>query len=638
MLQAIREKAQGWIAWVIVIFISIPFALWGIQEYLGVGGEPKVAVVDGDEITQRMLDRRTRDFRESLRASLGDAYRADLFEDTTLKAQVREAMIEERVLVKHAHDWNLRTADGQARGFIASIPAFQRDGRFDQQLYDAAVRNRGMSAAGFEESVRQDMAVGQLRGGIRDTAFVTDHALREQVRLSDQTRTVRHVRIPVVAFRDEVVVNDDALRSFYEANPDRYRTPEQVRLAYLVLDAAELGQFVEVDEPALRDYFSAHRAEFVAREERALRHILVAVTPGADESAEQAAADKAAALLDRLRVGEDFAALAQANSDDPGSASNGGDLGWVEKGLMVAAFEEAAFALDKAAISAPVRTEFGYHIIQATDIRGGSGAGFEDLRDQVEESYRRFEAENLYFDYAERLAESAYENAASLTPAAEMLGLVIQESDWFTRAGMASGVLGSPRVTDAAFSDDVLLEGNNSDLIEVGNQRAVVVRILEHQLAGVKPFDENRALVEQDLIADSAATAAQTAGAAAVERLSTGETTLVDVAGPYDGAPEGPQTVRRDAATLPPGVVSAAFAVEPPAAGASAVTGVAAANGDYFVIVVDAVVPGDPDKLEDEARVALAEQMVRRQAEGTLRHVVGDLRKRTEIELLPIGD
>jgi len=637
MLQAIREKAQGWIAWAIVILISIPFALWGIQEYLGVGGEPKVAVVDGDEITQRMLDQRTREFRENLRASLGDAYRADLFEDAVLKSQVREAMIEERVLAKFASDWNLRTSDAQARGFIASLQAFQRDGRFDQQLYDAALRNRGLSAAGFEESVRQDLAVGQLRGGIRDTAFLTEAALRERIRLSDEQRTLRHVRIPSSAFEGDVQIDDASLREFYAANTDRYRTPERVRLAYLVLDADELGQLVEVNEAALRDYFGSHRGEFVAREERALRHILLAIPPDADAAARQAAMDEAAALLERLRAGEDFAALAAEHSDDPGSAGNGGDLGWVERGLMVPAFEEAAFALEPMQFSEPVTTDFGVHIIQVTDLRGGSDATFEDVRDQVDASYRRFEAETLYFDYAERLAETAYENAGSLTPAAEALGLTIQESDWFTRNQPLPGLMASPRVVDAAFSDDVLGEGNNSDLIELGPQRAIVLRILEHEPAGVLGFEDNRAMIEQDYVAEQAALAAEEAGEAATTRLNGGETTLEELAAIYGGPVQGPQTVSRDSADLPADVVDQAFAAQRPSAQAPVYTGVAA-QGDYFVIALDAVADGDLERLDAASREALAEQVASRQAEGMLRHVIEDMRQRTDIELRPIGD
>ena len=282
-MQAIREKAQGWIAWAIVILISVPFALWGIQEYLGVGSEPEVAVVEGEKITQRMLDQRTRDFRENMRLSLGDAYRADLFEDSTLKRQVLDGMVEEVVLAKNAVDWNLRTSDMQARGFISSIPAFQRDGRFDQQSYETAVRNRGMSRAGFEQNVRQDLLLGQLRSGVRDSAFVTETELATRVRLNNEKRKLSYARVAADQFRDQIEFSEDDLKSYYEANLDRYRTPERVKLSYVLLDAATLGSLIDVNEEALEQYFEDHRTEFVAPEERAMRHILISVSPSATE-------------------------------------------------------------------------------------------------------------------------------------------------------------------------------------------------------------------------------------------------------------------------------------------------------------------------------------------------------------------
>ncbi|MCB1798406.1 MAG: SurA N-terminal domain-containing protein, partial [Gammaproteobacteria bacterium] len=511
MLQAIREKAQGWIAWTIVILISVPFALWGIQEYLGVGGEPEVAVVNGEKITQRMLDQRVRDFRENLRFSLGDNYSAELFDDARLKPQVLNAMVEERLLTDSASDWNLRTGDAQARGFIVTVPAFQRDGRFDQQAYEAAVRNRGMSRVNFEQGVRQDLALSQLRSGIRETVFVTETDLSARVRLGAEQRTVRYARLPASSFIDQAVPSEEQLRRYYESNQDRYRTPERVQVNYLLLDASALGSLVDVNDEALQQYFRDHRAEFVAREERAMRHILITVAPGAGDDEVAKAQGKADDLLAQLRGGADFASLAQANSDDPGSAKSGGDLGWVERGLMVPAFEDAAFTLAKGDFSDPVRTEFGFHIIQVTDVRGGSDAAFADMRDKVEAAYRKFEAENLYFDYAERLAQSAYENSASLTPAAEALGLTVRTTDWVTRSGQLPAPLDAPKVMNAVFSDDVLTEGHNSELIEVGPQRAVVLRVAEHEAAGVLGFDQNRKTIESDFRrANASELAAQT--------------------------------------------------------------------------------------------------------------------------------
>ncbi len=638
MLQAIREKAQGWIAWAIVILISIPFALWGIQEYLGVGGEPEVAVVNGDPITQRMLDQRTRDFRENMRFSMGENFNPVLFEDSTLKPRVLEAMIEEKVLTDTSNNWNLRTSDLQARAYIAAVPAFQRDGQFDQQAYDAVVRNRGMSRAGFEQSVRQELAVSQLRGGIRETAFVTERDMAERIRLQQEKRSVAYARIPAAAYRDSIEVTPALLRDYYNANPAPFRTPERIRLAYLLLDSATLGQFVEVNEDGLRQYFEEHRAEFVGREERAMRHILVAVNAGADDAAVEAARGEAQGLLDQVRSGGDFAALAEQHSDDPGSAGSGGDLGWVERGVMVPPFEEAGFALAKGQVSDLVRTDFGFHIIEVTDIRGGSEAGFEDLRDQVEAAYRAFEGENLYFEYAERLAESAYENADSLAPAAEALGLTVQTTDWVTRTSRLEGALAAPKVINLAFSEDVLVQGNNSELIEVAGAQSLVLRVAEHEPAGIRPFDDNLDLVEEYYRRDKMAQTAAETGDALIKELRAGGKTLAQVASTHAWQLEQGRTVGRNDLDVPAEIVRIVFELPPPAAGSPVYSGVAAANGDYLLIEVTSAEGGSLDSLAVAERPLVAEQMAAQVATTQLNHVTRDLRSRADVELRPFAD
>jgi peptidyl-prolyl cis-trans isomerase D len=636
MLQAIREKAQGWIAWAIVILISVPFALWGIQEYLGVGSEPEVAVVEGEKITQRMLDQRTRDFRENMRLSLGDAYRADFFEDSTLKKQVLDGMVEEAVLANNAADWNLRTSDMQARGFISSIPAFQRDGRFDQQSYETAVRNRGMSRAGFEQNVRQDLLLDQLRSGVRDSVFVTETELATRVRLNNEKRRLVYARVAADQFRDQIEFSEDDLKSYYEANLDRYRTPERVKLGYVLLDAATLSGLIDVNEEALEQYFEDHRTEFVAPEERAMRHILISVSPGATEEEEQAARNKAEDLLAQLRTGGDFASLAKDNSDDPGSAGSGGDLGWVERGLMVPPFEQAAFELNKDEISELVRTDFGFHIIQVTNIRGGSDAGFADMREKVESAFRKFEAENLYFDYAERLANSAYESPDSLAPASEALGLKVQTTDWITRDTVLPGALGSPRVVNAAFADDVLVEGHNSELIEVGQQQALVVRVVEHEPAGVKPFAENLDLLGKDYKVDKASELAAAAGQKAVAELDAGGKSLEQLASDKAWLLEQPGEVGREQPTVPAEVLAKAFGLKPPEPGATAHTGVVSAEGDYMVIAVSDVRGGELAALSDVERQGVVQQATNGVASAQLRYFTRSLRDRAKIELKPI--
>lgn len=633
MLQAIRDKAQGWIAWAIVILISIPFALWGIQEYLGVGAEPTAAVVDGEKITQRMLDQRLRDFRESLRYSLGDSYSPDLFDDNELRPQVLDAMIEEIVLSGAAQDWNLRTSAAQARAFIASIPAFQRDGRFDAQLYEATVRNRGVGAAGFEQGVLRDLAVEQLRSGVRNSAFLTDSELADRVRLSREQRIIRYLRIPAEHYRGAVVADATAVEDFYRQNPQRYRMPERVKLSYLVLDAADLGALVEVEDGALRQYFEDHRAEFIGLEERAVQHILIAARTGDDEQLAQAR-ERAEALLAELRAGADFAEVARTHSEDPGSAANGGDLGWVEPGLMVPDFERAAFSLGKGELSEVVQTEFGFHIIKVSDIRGGSGAGFEELRDQVESAYRRFEAENLYFDYAERLAESAYENSDSLIPAAETLGLQVQTTDWLERDGVFPAPLDSPRVAGAVFSDDVLLERHNSELIETGQQRAVVVRVAEYEPAGLIPLEQNRAAVEADYVMHAAAAEAARLGAELLGRLEEGAGSLAELASLDEGyVLHEPGAVGRMQADLPAELLSVVFGLEPPAADGKRHAGVQTASGDYILLELAAVEPGQLAAMPPAERERFARAGRDALAEIEMGYVTQSLRDAAKVEV-----
>ena len=638
MLQAIREKAQGWIAWTIVILISVPFALWGIQEYLGVGSEPEVAVVNGEKITQRMLDQRVRDFRENLRFSLGDNYSAELFDDARLKPQVLNAMVEERLLADSASDWNLRTGDAQARGFIVTVPAFQRDGRFDQQAYEAALRNRGMSRVSFEQGVRQDLALSQLRGGIRETVFVTETDLRARVRLGAEQRSVRYARLPASSFIDQAVPSEEQLRRYYESNQDRYRTPERVQVDYLLLDASALGSLVDVNDEALQQYFRDHRAEFVAREERAMRHILVTVAPGAGEDDVAKAQGKANDLLAQLRGGADFASLAQANSDDPGSAKSGGDLGWVERGLMVPAFEDAAFTLAKGDFSDPVRTEFGFHIIQVTDVRGGSDATFADMRDKVEAAYRKFEAENLYFDYAERLAQSAYENSASLTPAAEALGLTVRTTDWVTRSGQLPAPLDAPKVMNAVFSDDVLAEGHNSELIEVGPQRAVVLRVAEHEAAGVLGFDQNRQTIESDFRKANASEMAAQTGVKFLGELESGNGNLTALATEQSWPVEAPGRIGRNDHAVPAEVLAKVFALAPPQSSKPQYAGVVSAEGDYFLIEVDSVQGGELASMPQAERAKVMEQAVAQAANAQLNYFTSSLREQADIKLVPIKE
>lgn len=627
MLQAIREKAQGWIAWAIVILISIPFALFGIQQYLGIDANPPVAKVNGDEISSQQLDQGVRDFRENMRRTLGKAFVPELFEDAALKPQVLQRMIDEVLLRQAAGDWNMRASDAQVAAYIRSIPGLQSDGHFDAGLYEATVRNQGMTRAGFEARLRSDIIAQQQQDGVLGSVVVTSSQLADQVRLSEQKREVSYVRIPASEFSDSAKVSEKEAHSYYQSHQRDYRVPERVKLAYILLKANALTDQVEVSEDQLQEYFDTHRDELVANQERKVRHILIESNKENDAE-KKALAEK---LLQQLQEGGDFAELAKKYSNDPGSAEDGGDLGWVNRGVMVKPFEDAVFAAKKGQLVGPVKTEYGYHIILVSDIRGGEEAGFEQVRDKVEKAYRRQQAEELYYNYFERLADLAYETPDSLVPVAEALGLKVEHTGWVTRSG-APAELDSPKVLNAAFSEDVLQQGNNSDVIELKPTEAVVLRVQEHEEETVKPFDSIRA----DVIAAAAKAQASDKARAQGEELLAQllkEGSLDEVAGSHSWKLEK-AVVSRKSGDMPAEVINAAFAL--PASGhkTGSYTGVVSAEGDYMLIGVGDIIDGDIAALDEQERKRRTTELSRRLGTLEFKGVLEALRARSDIEVL----
>lgn len=628
MLQAIRDKAQGWIAWAIVILITIPFALWGIQEYLGVDSDPTVAEIDGVEITERDLERRISNVRENLRAQFGNNFNAEVFSDERLKPQVLEGMIDEVVLDQAMEDWNMRASDAQVRWYISTMEAFQRNGKFDVALYESLLRNQGLSPAGFELSVRRDFVKQQLQNAINNGLFVTKAEIADRIRLQEEKRSLSYIKIPATEFASSIEVSDEAANTFYQNNTNAFKTPERVKISYVLLDLETLSQQVTVNEEALQDFFEQNSADFIVPEERKLRHILINATAQSSTEDEAAALAKATELQAQLAEGADFAALAKENSDDAGSAEQGGDLGWVMPGVMVKPFEDAAFALNAGEMSDVIRTEFGFHVIQVDDVRGGGQAGYDEVRYDVEERYRKREAEDLFYDYAERLADTAYETPDSLEPAANAVGLTVQTSDWLTRNSQPPAGLDTPKVINLAFSEDVL-QGNNSELIEIEAEKSVVIRVQEHEAESVKPLADVADEVKKLLVAEKSAEAAAARGKELQQQLEAGSA-LSDVAGAYKV--EKADAIGRNDRTLPAEITVKAFSVAPPEE-KSSVLGTVTAEGDYYVMVIEKAEQGDSAKLAETEQAALVSRLVSQQSQVQLDALTQSLRNKAGVSI-----
>jgi peptidyl-prolyl cis-trans isomerase D len=634
MLQTIRDRAQGWIAWVIVILISIPFALWGIQSYLGVGAEPVVATVNGTDITERQLNDNYRGVMARLREQLGSAYRPELFKDKETRARVLENMIRDNLVAQTSQDLGLRASDPEIRAAIMTNPAFQKNGAFDNATYERMLQLQGMSSLQYEDSLRQRIVGSQLPRTVVATEILTEKELEEAVRLERQKRRLSYVRVPRSAFSSDEPVSDQEISGYYESQRSQFRTPERVKVRYLVLDADSVASKKVPGDEELRGLYEAGKDRFTQPERRHVRHILIALDPKADQAVQDAAKEKITQIRKRIDGGEDFASLAKELSEDPGSAGQGGDLGLIEQGVMDPAFDKAAFSLEVGQVSGPVRSPFGYHLIEVTEIEPKVTEPFEKVKDRLITELQKRDSESRYFDELERLANLSYETSDSLEPVAEALGLEVQTSDWIDRSG---GILANPKVVAAAFSDEVLEEGINSDVIEPrpNGLVAVVLRVVEHEEPATKPLSEVRDRIV-GILRDKRAADAATAKAAELAKAVGAGGDLATVSSGYEV--EEPGLVARDAAQVPAQIRDYAFGLARPAKGKASYGSLPLSDGDAAAVVVSEVMDGSLKDLDEATRDQLSKGLAQGIGRSYYEDFLTDLESRARVERTPLAE
>lgn len=627
MLQAFNDRIRNspWLGYAIVTAISIPFALWGIQAYVSGPDASVAAEVNGSEITAAALDQRVSQQRRTLRERLGELPPG--FSDSLLRQQALESLITRELLRQAAADANLRVDDARLARRIQQQSMFQSDGRFDRQRYERTLAQAGLSPTQYEARIRQQYRVEQLRDGIGETGFALADESRRIARLQAQERRVSLIRRTRAAVEAQVEVDEEALRSYYREHEDAFRTPARVRVAYLELDLEALAEQIEVSEEEVRSEFRANEERYRGQEARAAAHILIEVPGDAAEEAVREARAEAERLRERITGGAGFASLAREHSDDTGSASQGGELGYIARGTMGEAFEQALFSLEEpGAVSEPVRTDYGFHLVKLLDVREAQGRSFAEARAEIERELRTRRAERLFYDRVEVLRNTTYENPGTLEPAADTTGLEIRRSDWFTRAE-GEGIASAEAVREAAFSEEVLGERRNSDLIELGQRRVAVVRVTEHRPPEARPFEEVRDTVvervraqrvderlrawSEEVVAglrDGRDPAAFTDDGSELRELGWITEADGDVAGP----------VRR-----------AAFELPPPRDGGAGYRAVALGEGDRGVVIVSGF--RLPEVGEEQVRTA-RQRLQEALTSGELQAWVAALREQADIE------
>ena len=581
MLQAIRDKVTGWIAYGIIFLISIPFALWGVNSYLGGGEIAPAATVNGEEITARELDQAYVVYRQRLTRLFGGAIPASFGTEEILRQQVREQLIDEYAVRQYIEDHRYRIGDDELNRLIRDQQEFQRDGQFDSSLYQAQLRSLGMSPLGYEENLRSSGAIRQFQQGLQATAFTVPATRQKFNSLRNQTRKLRTLAYRVDAAGIEI--GEDEIERHYLSQPQRYMTPEQVKIDYIELSLDNIKQGIDVPEQDVFARYESNRAAYTAPETRTASHILI--KSDSDEQ-DQQALEKITEIRNRILAGESFADLAREYSEDPGSAADGGNLGEIETGVMVPSFESALFALQVDELSEPVKTRFGWHLIKLHAIEGGGIRPFEELRDQLENEIRTELAESQIYDLVEGVANLAYEQPDSQLPAVEQLGVRLRTSDWFSRDS-GQGIAAEPQIRQQAFADEVLQQGLNSEGIELGNERIVFLRVNEHRPAQQQALEDVRDRVIEDLRTTRMSELAATAGNKALGELEAGKS-IQDLAQEWNAEIEDLGFVGRNQAEIDAAIRNRAFSMARPEQG-PVFDGLSFGNGEYVVIELSAV-------------------------------------------------
>ena len=515
MFDAVRNNKK--IVQVFLVLIALPFAFFGVESFRDGGAGVDVAKVGEVKISQQEFQQAVREQQDRLRGQLGELD-PKVLDNPEFRQAILDDLIDQRLLFQEVRKRHLFASDDAVRQAIMAVEAFQDNGQFSQQRYEALLSAQGMSPAGFEAQVRQDLALQQLAGTIGRSGIVSQRVTDKVLALQSEARHVQEFVLPVENYVAKVKLEDGAAKKFYDENTEQFRTPDQAKVEYVVLTPESLA--VEVSEAEIKAWYDGHKERYQQPEERRASHILIA----AEKLGKDKARQKAEEVLREVQAKPAaFAELARKHSDDPGSASQGGDLGFFGRGMMVKPFEDATFALRDGEVSGVVESDFGFHIIKLTGQHVAREKPLAEVRGEIERELKSSAVARKFAEAAESFSNMVYEQSDSLQPVAEQFKLKIQRSDWIGReANPAAGVLGNAKLLAAVFSDDTIQNKRNTEAVEVAQNTLVAARIAEYQPASVQPLAGLQATIEKLLVNQEAQKLARADGEARLAALQSG--------------------------------------------------------------------------------------------------------------------
>ncbi|WP_415767028.1 SurA N-terminal domain-containing protein [Pseudomonas sp. ZB1P45] len=593
MLQNIRDNSQGWIAKTIIGVIVALMALTGFDAiFKATTHSNDAAKVNGEEISQNELSQAVDMQRRQLMQQLGKDFDASLLDEKMLRESALKGLIDRKLLLQGAENSKFAFSEAALDQVILQTPEFQVDGKFSPERFDQVVRQLGYSRMQFRQMLAQEMLIGQLRAGLAGSGFVTDAQVLAFARLEKQTRDFASLNVKVDPAA--VKLTDDEVKAYYDEHAKEFMTPDQVVIDYLELKKASFFDQVSVKDEDLQAAYQKETANL--SEQRRAAHILIEVN---DKVAEAQAKAKIEEIQARLAKGEKFEALAKEFSQDPGSANNGGDLGFAGPGVYDPAFETALYALAKDQVSAPVRTDFGFHLIKLLGVEAPEVPTLASLKDKLTRELKTQQVEQRFVEATKQLEDSSFESSDLAQPAQD-LKLTVHTSKPFGREG-GEGVAANRAVVTAAFSPEVLDEGANSTAIELDPETVIVLRAKEHLKPAQLPLESVAASIRVQLAKEHASAAAKTKAEELIVSLRDGKAAL-------DKAIDGQSWKVTQAATrgqegVDPTVLQALFRMPKPAAkDKPTFSSVTLADGSLVIVrlngVNEAAAPTDEEKAQ----------------------------------------
>jgi peptidyl-prolyl cis-trans isomerase D len=603
-----------------VLVIGVPFALWGIENYIGGGSEKALASVNHKEFFQDDINRAYQQFSQQFQGMNID--------EETLKKQALNKLIKDEVLLQYVQKEGLVATDKATKELIQELDYFKVNGKFDKKQYQTLLAAQHISSTEFVNRIKKSQVMEQYQRSITDSSFATEYDIEHFFKIQNQQRDIEYTTIPVTPAASQPT--EAEIDAYYKAHQNQYQSPEQVSIEYVTLSLDNLAKEVKVTDAQLKSFYEEQKRLYSTKERRKISHILFAFTKGVDEAA---VLKKAEATQEALKT-KTFEALASEVSEDKATATKGGDLGLFEAGVMEKNFEEVAAKLKLNEVSKPVKSAYGYHLIKVTELVPAVVKPFEEVKMEVTKALQRKEAESNFYALNDKLVEVSYQNPDSLTAVAEALGVQIEKTPLFTKEA-GEGIAKEAAVRSAAFSEEVL-KGNNSEPVELGTDKIIVLRMKDHHPAAVRDLKEVKPQIVTALLAEKAKQEAIKLATELKKQLLAGKK-LPDVAAEHKLVVKTVANLARTNAEIPAQINQAVFKAAKPAGNKPTILTVAMPNGEQAVISLNKVTEGVMSDSDKKQKQLAEKNLAKAFGESTFEAVLNSLQANADVKVsLPV--